>query len=69
MAISKYPPPVLISFGGVAVAQSAPPGKKIDRPSKADCSSEAEHANRLQTSRDGQRHQDLGGRLCRDFRN
>ena len=34
MAISKYPPPrvalafVLISLGGVAVAQGAPPAKK-----------------------------------------
>ena len=56
MAISKSSAArVALAFvqsrGGVAVAQGAPPAKEPDRPRKADCSSEAEHPNGLQTGR------------------
>ncbi len=54
----------LISVGSAAVAQGAPPSKEANGRRKADCSSEAEHANGLQTGRNGQGHQDLGRRLC-----
>jgi hypothetical protein len=39
-------------------------GKEANGKRKADCSSEAKHANGLQTGRDGEGHQNLGWQLC-----